>query len=95
MTQNNKLRLSREFYAREKKFREMGSIASEILKAETTKDKRAIVRKSNPHFYLMFPRGVKRYEAQTRCQDAERETVIDEGLEPHINGTQTHDKGSD
>jgi hypothetical protein len=35
---------------------------NEILSANKIKEKRSVVAKFNPHFYLMFQGGVKRYE---------------------------------
>jgi hypothetical protein len=37
---------------------------NEILSANRIKEKRSVVAKFNPHFYLMFQDGVKRYEHQ-------------------------------
>ena len=35
---------------------------NEILSANQPKDKRAVVTRFNPYFYLLFQDGVKRYE---------------------------------
>lgn len=34
----------------------------DILSANKIKEKRSVVARFNPHFYLMFQEGVKRYE---------------------------------
>lgn len=38
------------------------SMLNEILSANRIKEKRSVVARFNPHFYLMFQGGVKRYE---------------------------------
>jgi len=35
---------------------------NEILSANQPKDKRAVITRFNPYFYLLFQDGVKRYE---------------------------------
>lgn len=37
---------------------------NEILSAKQPKEKRAVITRFNPHFYLMFQEGVKRYDEQ-------------------------------
>jgi len=44
--------------------REAMRMLNEILSANRIKEKRSVVAKFNPHFYLMFQDGVKRYEHQ-------------------------------
>jgi len=66
--------------------REVESLAMlrEILSASKPKEKRAVISKFNPHFYLLFPDGVKHYEQDsdsTRLQasddtDAETKALL-------------------
>ena len=64
--------------------REVESLAMlrEILSASKPREKRAVISKFNPHFYLLFPDGVKHYEQDsdsTRLQasdDTDAETSI-------------------
>ena len=56
--------------------REVESLAMlrEILSASKPKEKRAVISKFNPHFYLLFPDGVKHY-AEERQDELETETL--------------------
>ena len=53
--------------------REAMRMLNEILSANRIKEKRDVVAKFNPHFYLMFQDGVKRYEHQ---DDQETEVTL-------------------
>lgn len=51
---------------------------NEILSANKPKDKRAVVARFNPYFYLMFHEGVKVYEPQVQDDEtAEVELRLD------------------
>ena len=52
--------------------REVESLAMlrEILSASKPKEKRAVISKFNPHFYLLFPDGVKHYAVENE-QDSD------------------------
>ena len=50
---------------------------NEILSANKPKDKRAVVTRFNPYFYLMFHEGVKTYEPKENDQTAEVELRLD------------------
>ena len=50
---------------------------NEILSANKIKEKRSVVARFNPHFYLMFQGGVKRYEQDE--QSAEFAVSVDTG----------------
>jgi hypothetical protein len=50
---------------------------NEILSANQPKDKRAVVTRFNPYFYLLFQDGVKRYEQDD--QTAEVAIRVDTG----------------
>ena len=62
--------------------REVESLAMlrEILSASKTKEKRAVISKFNPHFYLLFPDGVKHYEdadcARSQAFDGQATTTM-------------------
>ena len=51
--------------------REVESLAMlhEILSANRLSEKRAVISKFNPHFYTLFPDGVKRYESNKDCAE--------------------------
>lgn len=65
------------------------SMLREILSASKPREKRAVISKFNPHFYALFPDGVKHYAEQNeqtattelslvesrifRCEDEEKE----------------------
>jgi hypothetical protein len=50
---------------------------NEILSANEPKDKRAVVARFNPYFYLLFQDGVKRYEQND--QSTEVAVSVDTG----------------
>lgn len=53
--------------------REVESLAMlrEILSASKPKEKRAVISKFNPHFYILFPDGVKHYAVENE-QDSDK-----------------------
>ena len=53
---------------------------NEILSANKTKEKRSVVARFNPHFYLMFQGGVKRYEDEQSTEVAVRLDTDRDGL---------------
>jgi hypothetical protein len=55
---------------------------NEILSAKQPKEKRAVVTRFNPYFYLMFHEGVKTYEQDTK--DIGSQTPNDETAEVAI-----------
>lgn len=63
--------------------REVESLAMlrEILSASKTKEKRAVISKFNPHFYLLFPDGVKHY---VESEDGQKATATVSTTESRI-----------
>lgn len=55
---------------------------NEILSASKPKDKRAVVTRFNPYFYLMFHEGVKTYEPNEDDETAEVELRLDSDRNP-------------
>ena len=60
--------------------REAMRMLNEILSANRIKEKRDVVAKFNPHFYLMFQDGVKRYEDEQETEVAVRLDTDRDGL---------------
>jgi len=60
--------------------REAMRMLNEILSANRIKEKRSVVAKFNPHFYLMFQDGVKRYEDEQETEVAVRLDTDRDGL---------------
>ena len=55
------------------------AMLNEILNTQGLKAKRAVIRKFNPHFYLMFHEGVKRYEEQSGGEQGLASTFAQSG----------------
>lgn len=48
------------------------SMLREILSASKPREKRAVISKFNPHFYALFPDGVKHYEQRDEREDSQK-----------------------
>lgn len=61
---------------------------NEILSAKQPKEKRAVITRFNPYFYLMFQDGVKRYETE---QGTQYEQEVEDSLSLESCGVRTQD----